>query len=181
LIDGIQSYLSQTPFDSTEYPAEYQGLIREQNTIGWVQIFQGRLSTSWQRIQQYHYSGLKPIKGRDGASWSRNIISFIFAEWVLLWESRNNSVHGDDTTSRAQAKHNQAIRELETVYSYRDQVLQRDRSFYFATLDLHREQPTKSIRQWLNTYRDLLIHSLKEAKVKSLLHVRPITSYFNPA
>jgi hypothetical protein len=130
LIAGIQSYLSHTPFDSTEYPAEYQSLISEQTTIGWVQIFQGRLSTSWQQIQQYHYSGLKPIKGRDGASWSRNIISFIFAEWVLLWEARNKLVHGDDTTTQAQAKHNQAIRALEILYSYRDQVLQRDRSFY---------------------------------------------------
>jgi hypothetical protein len=43
------------------------------------------------------------------------------------------------------------------------------------------KQPTKSIRQWLNTYHDLLLHSLKEAKVKSLLHVCPITSYFQSA
>jgi hypothetical protein len=35
--------------------------------------------------------------------------------------------------------------------------------------------------QWLNTYKDLLLISLKEAKTKSLQHVRPITNYFGAA
>jgi hypothetical protein len=180
-MSGIESWLSQTPFDSSEFPSEYQAVIREQTAIGWVHLFQGRMTNSWQRMQQYHYSGLRPVKGRDGAFWTRSIISHIFSEWLLLWDARNKSVHGNDTTSRSQAKHDQAIRELEILYSYRHQVLQRDRSLYFDSIELHREQPTKSIRQWLNTYKDLLLHSLKEAKIKSLLHVRPITSYFNTA
>jgi hypothetical protein len=83
--------------------------------------------------------------------------------------------------SRSQVKHDQAIRELEILYSYRNQVLQRDRPLYNDSIELHREKPTKSNHQWLNSYRDMLLHSLKEAKIKSLLHVRPITSYFNPA
>jgi hypothetical protein len=176
-----QELADSDPFDSSEFPANYQTLIREQTMIGWKHLFQGRITTSWQRMQQYHYSGLRPVQGRDGASWSRSILAFIFSEWLLLWDSRNKSVHGNDSVSRSQAKHNQAIRELEILYSFRHQVLQRDRSLYYDSIELHRAKPTQSIRQWLNSYRDLLLHSLKEAKVKSLLHVRPITSYFNPA
>jgi hypothetical protein len=98
-------------------------------------------------MQQYHYFGLCPVKGRDGAFWSRSILAHIFSKWLLLWDARNKSVHGNDSISRSQAKHNQAIRELEILYSHRHLVLQRDRSLYFESLDLHREQSTKSIRQ----------------------------------
>jgi hypothetical protein len=70
---------------------------------------------------------------------------------------------------------------LEILYLVRDQILQRDRALYYETLDAHKEKPMKFIRQWLNSYRDLLLHSLKEAKLKSLLHVRPISKCFNPA
>jgi hypothetical protein len=121
LLSGIESWLTQTPFDSSEFPSEYQILIREQTAIGWVHLFQGRITNSWQRMQQYHYSGLRPVKGRDGAFWSRSILAHIFLEWLLLWDARNKLVHGNDSVSRSQA-----IRELEILYSYRNQVLQRD-------------------------------------------------------
>jgi hypothetical protein len=125
----------------------------------------------------------RPTSGQRSRqqSWSRNMISYVFAEWVLLWKARNDAVHGDNTSTRAQAKHSQAIRELEILYSFRDQVLQRDRSLYFPSLEFHMEQPTRSLRPWLNLYRDLLLHSLKEATFKSLMHVRPTTNYFNLA
>jgi hypothetical protein len=129
-------------------------------------------------MQQYHYSGLKPVKGRDGMSWSRSILSFVFTEWVTLWEARNKAVHGIDKSTRVQSKHSQALRELEILYSHRHNVLQRHRSLFYDNLAVHQEQPTRSIRQWLNSYKDLLLHSLKEAKIKSLQHVRPITNYF---
>jgi hypothetical protein len=145
-------------------------------------VFQGRISKSWQSLQQYHYSGLKPVKGRDGMSWSHCILSYVFTEWLSLWEARNKAVHGKDDLTRAQAKHDsQVIRELDILYSHRHHVLQQDRSLFYDDFESHQEQPTRSIRQWLNTYKDLLLHSLKEAKNKSLQHVRPITDYFGAA
>jgi hypothetical protein len=100
---------------------------------------------------------------------------------LTLWEAQNKAVHGNNASTRAQAKHSQAIRELEILYSHRQNVLQRNRSLFYDNLATHQEQPTRSFRQWLNSYKDLLLHSLKEAKIKSLQHVHPITNYFGAA
>jgi hypothetical protein len=81
-------------------------------------------------MQQQHYSGLKPVKGHNGQFWTRTIISHKFTHWLTLWDAHNKSLHGEDTSTKAKAKHDQAICELEILYSFKDQVLHRDRPFF---------------------------------------------------
>jgi hypothetical protein len=111
--------------------------------------------------------------------WSRSIISHVFTQWIVLWEARNKSVHGEDSSAQAKSKNDQAMRELEILYSFKDQVLHRDRQLFFDDIaPAHKEKTTSSIRQWLNSYRSLLLQSLKEAKIKSLSNVRTLDHYF---
>jgi hypothetical protein len=178
LLTGITDWLHDTPPAPTDYPPQYETLIREQSTIGWNQIFQGRVSNRWRETQQAYYDGSKTVSGRDGASWVRKTLGHFFTHWNLLWDSRNDDLHGKDATSKAKAAKDQAIRELELLYSLRDEVLQRDTALFYASLVEHKSKPSSTIRQWINTYRPLILQSTKEAKDKSILHVRPITSYF---
>ena len=178
LFDGLTSWLHSTPVPTTVFPPEYHRLLQEQTAIGWGQFFQGRVSTQWSIIQQWHYSGYPKVKGRDGQSWSRTILRHIFTHWNSLWDSRNAARHGRDSTTHAIAAKDQAIRELELLYSLRTTVLQRDTDLFYNSLEDHKNKPTRTIRQWINTYQPLILKSAKDAKTKSLLHVRPITSYF---
>jgi hypothetical protein len=178
LLIGIESWLNATAPDFSTIPTLYDHVIRDQTQIGWNHIFQGRFAISWSSMQQQHYSGLKPVKGRDGQFWTRTIISHIFTHWITLWEARNKSVHGNDTSTMAKAKHDQAIRELEILYSFRDRVLHRDRSLFFEDLSIHKDKPTFSIRQWLNSFKTLILQSMKEAKTKSLSNVHTLDHYF---
>jgi hypothetical protein len=175
---GLKSWLCQEPFDATEYTGEYKELIQIQSTIGWSHFFQGRIALKWSEIQQQHYSGLPPVKGRDGSSWSRNIILYIFTQWVDLWKARNEIVHGNNASTRAEADKSQAIRELEVLYSVRKEILHRDQHIFTIPIEEHKEKPTHIIRQWLNTYSSLISQSLKEAKIRSLHHVRTMDHYF---
>jgi hypothetical protein len=142
LLDSLWGWLDQTNVHPLDYPIEYQTLLHKQTTIDWVQLFQGGITTSWQRMQHYHYSSLKPVKGRDGASWSRNILSYVFAKWYQLWKAQNKEVHGNDASTRAQSKHAQALQELEILYSLWEQVLQRGRSLYSESLEIHQQEST---------------------------------------
>ena len=94
LITGLKSWMSTTPFHQADFPPEYQTLIQEQSSIGWVQFFQGRISLRWAEIQQWHYNGFPKVRGRDGSSWSRKILHHIFTHWNKLWETRNTDLHG---------------------------------------------------------------------------------------
>jgi hypothetical protein len=101
LLSGLQSWLDQTAFDTAGYPQEYAPLLLKQQEIGWKHIFQGCLTLSWQRLQQHHYMGQKPVKRRDGVSWTQNMISHKYTDWISLWESCNKSGHSIDSTTRA--------------------------------------------------------------------------------
>jgi hypothetical protein len=85
--------------------------------------FQGGIQKGNKWMQQCHYLGLKPVKRFNGTSWSWNILSFVFAEWVVLWEAHNKAVHDTDMSTGAHTKCAQAIRELEILYSHRNHVL----------------------------------------------------------
>lgn len=178
LLGGLTSWLNSSPFNTDEYPEDYHQLLLEQAAIGWNHFFQGRISTQWATIQQRYYSSFPPVKGRDGQSWSRNILNQIFTCWNLLWDTRNTDRHGKDETSKSKARKEQVMRELTLLYSYRNQILHRDQSIFLETIEDHTQKPTHSIRQWINTHQPLILKSVKDAKSQSIQHVRTISHYF---
>jgi hypothetical protein len=153
---GLTSWLSEIPFDKSVFPVEYNTVLHEQRTIGWSQFFQGRVSSKWAQLQQEYYKGFPPIKGRDGTSWTHNILCHVFSQWFLLWDARNSDHHSRDTASQNLARRDQALRELDALYSLKDSVLHRDRSIFFDNIQDHYQKPTHAIRQWLNTYQPLI-------------------------
>ena len=179
LLTGLKNWLQDIPYHTQEnVPHDYHQLIHEQNTIGWIHVFQGRITKQWATLQQWHYSGFPKVKGRDGSSWSRKILNHIFTHWNTLWDTRNQDRHGKDSTTRAKAAKEQTIRELEALYTIRHTVLQRDAKLFYEDITDHKAKPTNTIRQWINTYQPLILKSAKDAKNKSLLHVKPINTYF---
>ncbi len=54
LTDGIQAWLTNTTLQPQNYPHTFRQLLQEQNGIGWRQVFNGRLSNEWQRLQNEH-------------------------------------------------------------------------------------------------------------------------------
>jgi hypothetical protein len=55
LLIGVEAWLT--------IPDHYHQIVKEQSTIGWNHIFQGRLAKSWAQFQQQHCSSIKPVKG----------------------------------------------------------------------------------------------------------------------
>ena len=139
---------------------------------------QGKFPSSGQKYNTGSIWWISEIKGGDGSSWSRKILCLIFTYWNKLWDTRNQDLHGKDTSTRAKATKDQAIKGLNRLYTNRQKVLQQDTSLFFPSLEDHKLLPSHSIRQWINTYQHLILRSAKDAKTKSLLHVRPITAYF---
>ena len=105
-------------------------------------------------------------------------LTHIFNHWNTLWDSQNQDQHGKDSSTHAKALRDQVIRELEILYSIHHTVLQRDSNLFYDNIEEHQAQPTNTIRQWINIYQPLILKSAKDAKTKSLLHMKPINTYF---
>ena len=178
LLEGIQSWLDETPMDMEDITSDYHALVREQNIIGWAHVFQGRITNQWAVLQQYYYIGFPPVKGRDGPSWSRKILIHIFTCWNQLWDAGNKAQHGEDQSTQVIVLHDQAVRELEILYGHRSFVLPCDRKFYYDDINDHKSKPASTVRQSINTHKPLFLKSVKESKKRALQNVQSLTKYF---
>ena len=179
LTQGLQHWLNLTPFDEGGIPEAYQRLLLEQREIGWYHVFVGRLSLQWAACQSRYLSHSPHLsKKLSGPKWTNQIATFIITNWLELWDIRNKDRHGRDQKGKQKSLHDQAMRELTILYSFKEKVLQRHHTIFDQSLDDIQNKPSHYIRQWLNTHQAVILKSAKDAKVLSLLGVRPLTSYF---
>jgi hypothetical protein len=98
--------------------------------------------------------------------------------WLLLWDDQKKDCNGRDSVTHNVALREQALRELDILYSYQHSVLHRNRTIFFNDPNEHKTKPTHAIGQWINTYQPLILKSIKGAKKNCLLHVRTLTHCF---
>jgi hypothetical protein len=81
LLTALEAWFTDTPANFSTYPPQYSHLIQQQMQIGWRQLFNGRLSTEWSRLQDehLHQQGLHNKK-TTGLLWTTMILSKIWEE-----------------------------------------------------------------------------------------------------
>jgi hypothetical protein len=182
LLTALEAWLTNTPADFSQYPTQYSHLIRQQTQIGWRQLFNGRLSTEWSRLQdEYLYQQGLHNKKTTGLLWATTILSKIWEEWTSIWNIRNQVIHGHDQTSRLNIQRLEAETELRAIYDERELLLPADQDHLFDDVNTHLAYSTNSIRNWLNTYQGLFTDSISKAKKRVLDGVCSIRSYFQLA
>ena len=181
LISSLDCWMRQIPFDHSGFPEEYQLLCREQGKIGWRQLFNGRLSNEWARLQDNHLHITNQHQGKeDGNLWSVSISCKIWSSWYEIWEIRNKDVHGHDEIAQNQIMRRSALLHLQEIYDMRDQMLPCDRDILMESCEVHSTKPTRTIQNWIHTYRSTAIHSVNKAFRRAISGVKSIRDYFRP-
>ena len=119
LLQSIKEWLAASlipPYSPNpqDFPTRLAGLIEHQTLIGWRQMFNGRFSTRWAHLQEAYYRRLpkdQRTKAMTGDKWLSNIIGAIWQGWFLVWEQRNNDLHGSDEATKREAQRRVAERE----------------------------------------------------------------------
>jgi hypothetical protein len=177
-MESLHGWLHHNPSPSpATYPAAYQRLVREQNALGWRQLFNGRWSTEWARLQdRYLLRHHDPIPDKlRGQLWTSNYIEILWTSFRTLWDSRNGKVHGVDTSTRAEARRDKTHRELRALYQLRVDMRHCDRDIFHTTVEDHIEaQPVWALQNWLKIQVPMAKHSVKEAARSAVKNVRTI-------
>jgi hypothetical protein len=166
------------------YPAAYRRLVREQSNLGWRQLFNGRWSKEWARLQdRYLRRHFAPIPDQlRGSLWTSTHIELLWTHFRQLWESRNGKVYGIDASTRTAARREQTHRELRALYLLRSDMRHCDRDIFHPTVEAHMEaQPVWALQNWLKIQVPMAKHSVKEAARLAVSNVRTIVSYFGMA
>jgi len=93
-IVGMSNWQKNVQIPSSEYPPHYQQLIQEQNNVGWQQMWNGRWTTQWRKLQDIHCT-LMNEKELTGHEWALKLLLSVWQSWNDLWSKRNEIVHGD--------------------------------------------------------------------------------------
>jgi hypothetical protein len=186
LLNGIDAWINEIPFDKLEYPVLYHRLIDEQSSLGWRQLFQGRMTSEWARLQDQHLKQLKVTANcHTGTLWTTNIITTIWKEFFTMWNARNTAIHGNDSDTRQQSRIRLATVHLRHLHSKRNDVLATDRDLFIGETDadIDRWAQTRSathIENWLRIWKPVILDSAKAARAFAIKSVKPIHQYFAP-
>lgn len=165
------------------YPQELRLLIRQRNNIGWRQLFQGRFSVEWSRLQSDYYFRTRDERpGQNhkfaGDGWQVRIITLLWKHWRELWKQRNQDVHGHDAASIAQAEQREVKQRLEQIYSLRMHMEPSAQSLLCRDIHQHLQQPAWVVKNWLNINTPVIQASIRRAKQQAIRGVRSIRTYF---
>jgi hypothetical protein len=184
LIDGLSSWLNVRTIDKSAYPSTFHRLIREQTQLGWRQLFQGRMSKEWARLQDVYLRRIhSTANSKTGLLWTTAIITTIWKEFFLMWEARNTAVHGKDSATRHTARIHRATVELQHLHKKQSDVLATDRNLFIGDTPQAVDQWVLShsathIENWLRVWKPVIIDSAKAATAYALQSVRPLQEYF---
>ena len=181
LRDGLIRYHRHLdPIPSTSYPQRYSILIAHQTALGWDQVYKGRWSTEWHRLQNIYESKTTT----HASDWIVGLGRFLIDQWVEVWKMRNEQRHGKDMESQSQLRLSILRSELEELYQYKSQVCPAEIPLFYESVDAHlRNHPhLDTIAGWVQMYRDAIIASANQATRLGLRNTRTLTSYpmFSP-
>lgn len=161
-----------------DFPSEYAHLILHQNTVGWRQLFLGRFVHKWKALEAKDLARIpkKHKKTHHTASaWVNGMIKIIWQHVHKLWIKRNGHQHGVDTNTQEislyEASANKTANKTEDLYAIRHLIKLRNKSLFYATLEDHlKSEPTsRGLRQWLLTWKPVILASFEQAKWTGLL------------
>ena len=158
----------------------------QQNCIGWRQLFNGRFSKEWARIQNNHYSGARlpdpdrSSKRRTGNRWQVQSITLIWKNGTLLGqiETRHFMVimlQPDKQPSTKKSANNSPPFMTVALLEPRVETLLQE------TQEQHEAHTVSSIQNWLRTNMSIFRDSWKRAAQQATQGVWPLRWYLPPS
>ena len=163
------------------FPLEVRQLILDQNLLGWRQLFSGRFSIEWSKIQQAYYARHRTkdgIQRRTGSQWQVKMIGVMWDQWRTVWRLRNEEVHGHDAATRARAERAATDRRMREVYDQRQHLEPNVASLLHQDEHEHRSRSRATNQNWLAVNLPIIRRSVRRVKKRSARGMQTLRSYF---
>lgn len=193
LRDALNGWFNHTTTDTYAlnplmYPPDVHCLIGQQNEIGWQQLFLGRFSNEWSYLQDNFYAQQaaeegqtkKKTKKLTGQRWQVAMIGLLWDQWWVVWESRNQDLHGADERSRAQAETREVHRKLRELYDYKARLSSEVQTLLHEDITEHFDRPLWVNKNWIAIHEPLIKADLKRVMTRIRAGTRSIRQYLRP-
>jgi hypothetical protein len=177
---GLRSWFRGAPLSTETSPSEFHPLIREQNNIGWFGFLHGFTSKLWTHHQHQHLHHHDLVTTtRTGALWLVNLLSRIWDQIFILWDSYKAILHGaTEATQHAILSRTLALR-IQSLHDRKMEVRSDDRRWFLPNLAYYLSvAKPQSMRNWLSTYEPIILDGVRLARANTLVNTRSLRTYF---
>ena len=170
-----------TQINPDDYDMELGQVIRQQNVIGWEQIFHGRFGKAWSLKQEQYYRQRDQRRQRrtyTGDQWQVSVILFVWDKWYTLWKQRNQEAHGQDAQTKAAVLQRDLKRRLTMIYQQRSEYEPRLQELLHVTEEVHRRHHAPEVIQnWLSTNEQIFRDSARRFRSRIRSGVQSILPF----
>jgi len=96
-------------------------------------------------------------------AWTTNVSSMIFHHWLDLWDLRNGERHGKKLAERSKLEKQQAVREVDLLYEYKDYIKPEHEFIFRRTVDWMRRKQAAYLWAWIADYQVIIERDYNEA------------------
>jgi hypothetical protein len=155
-LEGIKIAMDNRDDNPTARGNHLQQLIESQTKIGWPQLLKGRISKQWIHYQR-EAMGDNATKRKNAETWATTMIETILNQWLKLWTMRNESRHGRDYKTRQEAAKQQAISELEILYTHQSQLQPQEEWILGKDINEMKKKSVYVLRAFINNFSPVVM------------------------
>ena len=143
------TFISSIPPYETDQ--EFQVAAKEQDEIGWINVFKGHLSKKWSSLQMKHYCRM--YKNPPSLHhWSKSIICKLYEVAYEMWMHRNNIVHEKYEDHLNKKASEQLHQDISTEFRKGSKrILQQHKYLFKTSLRKLYKKPVIEKQYWLLT------------------------------
>ena len=173
----VTDWLDTGTVNASKYNSRYHRAIHSQTTIGWRQLFMGKLSQEWLHLQP-HYKDKKG-NNRPAYIWGASLVEASLQSYIALWEQRNKDAHSPE--AHIHLAKERAAKATRKLFRLRHHARFRDSSLFPDDVETFIETSTAEALQRYVVMNSKAIHkSVKRASTAATQHTRSIVNWFRP-
>ena len=141
--------------------ATYMPLIREQDSIGWMMIHQGRMGLQWDRFQRRYQASQGINISSTEPAWLQHTIHAILQFHYKRWVARCDHLHNN--TQKVKWQHQLLFQRIQGLYSYKDRMMAQDRHCFNTPIDEWKNQSVHELKTWIIIHEGYIMRCAKLA------------------
>jgi hypothetical protein len=156
----IESITTTGPYHDGNRQCKF---LQDQAEIGWQQVFRGRIARALTTLPSNKHD--PESGGMKQTRWPRNMLRTIWDTFLILWNQRNNYVHGVTITSKTAQQRKALGAQVSGCFRQKDltSIEDRNRVFTMTQEELMAENPNY-IKAWVRLATRIIRTCKKENK-----------------
>jgi hypothetical protein len=150
--------------------------LASQEHIGWRQVFSGKLSQNWLRLQGD--VTLKDGKVRDDYIWGASIVEILLSKIIDLWKLRNDKVHGITEEIQEKQRKHRLVDKVKHLNEQRNNARPSDMGLFHENIDQYVEDSTaRTLANYISSHSKAIKNSVTKWTKQSEQGVRSIVGW----